>query len=141
MSQWIYNAEPFEPTQLENWVGFVYLITDLENNKKYIGKKNFWSTRRLPPLKGKTRRRVKKVESDWKEYYGSNEKIKLLVEEFSGDRFKREILHLCKSKGEMSYVEAKLQFEHEVLFRDDYYNEFIGLKCHSKHVKNMCTNQ
>lgn len=136
MEQWIHNEELFEPAQLEDWAGFVYLITDLDNDKKYIGKKNFWSTRRLPPLKGKTRRRVKKIESDWRSYYGSSEALKLLVEEAGGKRFKREIIRLCKTKGEMSYFEAKEQFDREVLFRDDYYNEFIGCKIHSNHVKN-----
>lgn len=136
MEQWIHNEELFEPAQLEDWAGFVYLITDLDNGKKYIGKKNFWSTRRLPPLKGKTRRRVKKIESDWRSYYGSSEALKLLVEEAGGKRFKREIIRLCKTKGEMSYFEAKEQFDREVLFRDDYYNEFIGCKIHSNHVKN-----
>ena len=64
---WIYNEKEFKPTQddLQSWVGFVYLITDTANSKKYIGKKLFWSTRRLKPLKGKTRKRVQVKESDW----------------------------------------------------------------------------
>ena len=134
---WLYENKTFEPTQLEDWVGFVYVITDLSNNKKYVGKKNFWSIRRLPPLKGKTRKRTKKSESDWKEYFGSSEEVKSLVEEKGGDNFKREIIRLCKSKGEMSYYEAKEQFDRDVLFSDEYYNEFIGCKIHSKHVKNV----
>ena len=133
---WLHEDKEFEPTQLEDWVGFVYVITDLSNNKKYVGKKNFWSIRRLPPLKGKTRKRTKKSESDWKEYFGSSEEVKSLVEEKGGDNFKREIIRLCKSKGEMSYYEAKEQFDRDVLFSDEYYNEFIGCKIHSKHVKN-----
>ena len=133
---WLYENKTFEPTQLEDWVGFVYVITDLSNNKKYVGKKNFWSIRRLPPLKGKTRKRTKKSESDWMDYFGSSEEVKSLVEEKGGDNFKREIIRLCKSKGEMSYYEAKEQFDRDVLFSDEYYNEFIGCKIHSKHVKN-----
>ena len=136
MEQWIYNEQPFEPAQLEEWAGFVYLITDLENGKKYVGKKSFWSTRRLPPLKGQKRKRVKKSESDWQSYHGSSEQVKLLVEESGSERFKREIIRLCKTKGEMSYFEAKEQLDRDVLFRDDYYNEFIGCKIHSNHVKN-----
>ena len=136
MNMWIYNEETFEPAQLEEWAGFVYLITDLENGKKYVGKKSFWSTRRLPPLKGQKRKRVKKSESDWQSYHGSSEQVKLLVEESGSERFKREIIRLCKTKGEMSYFEAKEQFDRDVLFRDDYYNEFIGCKIHSNHVKN-----
>lgn len=134
---WYYNGEEFTLPDDENWVGFVYLITDTENNKKYVGKKNFWATRKLPPLKGKTRRRISKVESDWQDYFGSSEEVKFLVEENGRDRFKREILRLCKTKGEMSYYEAKEQFDREVLFRDDYYNEFIGCKIHSKHVSGV----
>ena len=136
---WYYEDKEFNPAEhdYESLAGFVYLITNLENNKKYVGKKNFWSTRRLPPLKGKSRRRVKKIESNWMEYYGSNEELNLLVESTSQDQFKREILYLCKGKGEMSYLELKEQVDREVLFKDDYYNEFVGAKIHSKHVKNL----
>ena len=102
--------------------------------KKYIGKKLLWSKRRLPPLKGKKRKRVQVKESDWKDYYGSNEEVKGLVESHGGDRFIRRVLRLCKTKGELSYYEAKEQFDKDVLFDPMYYNEFIGLKVHSKHL-------
>ena len=131
---WIHEGKEF--TDPDKWVGFVYLITDKSNGKKYVGKKNFWSTRKLPPLKGQKRRRTKKSESDWKDYYGSSEEVKSLVESQGCDNFTREILHLCDSKGAMSYLEAKEQFDRQVLLSDEYYNEFIGCKIHSKHVKN-----
>lgn len=136
---WLYNEIEFNPAEhnIESFAGFVYLITDLSNNKKYVGKKHLWSTRKLPPLKGQKRRRTKKTESNWRDYFGSNEEVKLLVENKGRDRFKREILRLCKSKGEMTYFEMKEQIDREVLFRDDYYNEFIGGKIHSKHLKGM----
>lgn len=137
MDQWTYNETPFESEDIGNYAGFVYLITDVSNGKKYVGKKNFWSTRRLPPLKGKTRKRTVKKESDWKDYFGSSEQVKLLVESHGRDNFKREILHLCNTKGEMSYLEAKEQFDRNVLFSDEYYNEFIGCKIHAKHVKGI----
>ena len=134
---WHKDNLKFNPTEdeLKQWVGFVYLITDLSTNKKYVGKKFFWSKRRLPPLKGKSRRRVVVKESDWKQYYGSSEDLKTLVEHKGEDFYYREILHLCKSKGECSYLEAKEQFDRDVLYRDDYFNEFIGCKIHSKHLK------
>jgi hypothetical protein len=134
---WHKDNLKFNPTEdeLKQWVGFVYLITDLSTNKKYVGKKFFWSKRRLPPLKGKSRRRVVVKESDWKQYYGSSEDLKTLVENKGEDFYYREILHLCKSKGECSYLEAKEQFDRDVLYRDDYFNEFIGCKIHSKHLK------
>lgn len=118
-------------------MGFVYEITDTANGMKYIGKKTFWSKRRLAPLKGKTRKRIVVKESDWMEYYGSNEAIKQILTEDVAERFSRSIVRLCTSKGEMSYMEAKEQFEKNVLFDPNYYNEFIGLKCHSKHVAHL----
>ena len=117
--------------------GFVYEITDLDNGKKYIGKKWFWNTRKRPPLKGKTRKRIVKGESDWQDYFGASDEVKLLVEQSGRERFGREILHLCKNKGECTYFEAKIQFERDVLLSDEYYNEFIGCKIHSKHVSTL----
>ena len=138
---WHYKGREFTVEQIEDNYGFVYQITNRATAKKYIGKKFFWSTRRLPPLKGKTRRRVKKVQSDWMDYYGSNEELKLLVEKQGRDVYHREILRLCKTKGECSYYEAKLQFEYDVLLTDDYYNEFIGCKIHAKHIKHLKDDQ
>ena len=130
---WYYNNELFELTP-EEYQGFVYQITELRTNKKYIGKKNFWKPKILPINKTRKRRVRTRVESDWKTYFSSSSQIQKLVEESGEEKFKREILKLCKTKGEMSYYEAKLQFENNVLFRDDYYNEFIGCRVHSKHL-------
>ena len=130
---WYYNNELFELTP-EEYQGFVYQITELHTNKKYIGKKNFWKPKILPINKTRKRRVRTRVESDWETYFSSSSQIQKLVEESGEEKFKREILKLCKTKGEMSYYEAKLQFENNVLFRDDYYNEFIGCRVHSKHL-------
>lgn len=131
---WIYLDEPFTSEDIGDYIGFVYLLTD-QDGKKYVGKKLFKSKRRLPPLKGKTRRRTKITESDWKTYYGSSEEVQSLME--SGTPFKREILHLCKSKGELSYMELKEQMDRRVLLRDDYYNGIIQVKIHKSHVKGI----
>ena len=130
---WVYNNVIFEVTP-EEYQGFVYQITELHTNKKYIGKKNFWKPKILPINKTRKRRVRTRVESDWKTYFSSSSQIQKLVEESGEEKFKREILKLCKTKGEMSYYEAKLQFDNNVLFRDDYYNEFIGCRVHSKHL-------
>lgn len=136
MSQWLYNNEPFEMTEdeLKSYIGFVYLITELDTGKKYIGKKFFWKPKTLPITKTRKRRKKTKVPSDWQKYYGSSEELKLLVEEKGGDAYKREILRLCETKGDCSYYEAKYQFENDVLLSDEYYNAFIGCKIHSKHL-------
>ena len=131
---WFYNGHEFTETP-KDYQGFVYCITELDTDKKYIGKKNFWRPKTLPKNSKRARRVRTKVESDWREYYGSNQTLQLLVEQRGESNYKRTILRLCKTKGEMSYYEAKLQFEFDVLLREDYYNEFIGCKIHSRHIK------
>lgn len=137
MSDWTYKGKPFSSDEIGDYVGFVYLVTDTRNGKSYVGKKKFISKTKKPPLKGMKRKRTIIKESDWKDYFGSSEEVKSLVEEHGRDIFTREILHLCKGLGEMSYLEAKQQFDREVLLSDDYYNEFIGCKIHSKHVSSL----
>lgn len=130
----MYEGQPFTSDNIGEYIGFVYLITD-EFGKKYVGKKLFKSTRKAPPLKGKTRKRTIIKESDWKTYYGSSDEIKTLVE--SGASFRREILHLCKTKGQLSYMELQEQVDRKVLLRDDYYNGIIQVKIHKTHVKDI----
>ena len=131
---WLYENKPFEEAP-EEYQGFVYEITEIDTNKKYIGKKNFWKPKTLPITKTRKRRVRTRTESDWREYFGSSNELQSLVESRGSDKFKREILILCKTKGEMSYHEAKLQFERDVLLSDEYFNEFIGCKIHSRHIK------
>jgi hypothetical protein len=126
---WFYNNVEF--TDVGEYVGFVYLITNITNDRKYIGKKNFYFSK-TRTVKGKRKRT--KVESDWKNYYGSNKELQEDVETLGPHNFKREILRLCKSKGEFSYFEAKYQFENNVLETDDYYNSWISCKIHKKHL-------
>ena len=131
---WLYENKPFEETP-EEYQGFVYEVTEIDTGKKYIGKKNFWRPKTLPITKTRKRRVRTRTESDWREYFGSSNELQSLVESRGSDKFKREILILCKTKGEMSYHEAKLQFERDVLLSDEYFNEFIGCKIHSRHIK------
>lgn len=135
---WVYKDEEFTSEMIGDAVGFVYEITDTVTGMKYIGKKKLWSKRRLKPLKGKKRKRIVIKESDWKDYYGSSELVKSLVEEFGEDRFHRKILRICYKLGEMSYWEAKEQLTRDVLLKpDEYHNAFIGCKIHRKHVLSM----
>lgn len=131
---WIYNDEIFDTTP-EEYQGFVYRITDLTNNKKYIGKKFFWKPKTLPITKTRKRRVKTRTESDWRTYYGSSKEVQQLVENNGKENYKREILKLCLTKGECSYFEAKYQFEYDVLLSDEYYNELISCKIHSRHVR------
>ena len=133
---WYYKDILFDETP-EEYQGFVYEITELHTNKKYIGKKNFWKPKTLPKNSKRKRRIRTRVESDWRSYFGSSGILNQLVEEQGDQNFKKVILKLCKTKGEMSYYEAKLQFEKDVLFKEEYYNEFIGCKIHAKHLKGI----
>jgi len=115
----------------EDFYGFVYLITNCANGKKYVGKKFFWSMK-TRQVKGKKKRFL--AESDWQDYWGSNAQLKEDVETAGKANFQREILHLCKTKSECSYFEAKEQIDREVLLSDDYYNSWISLKVTKKHL-------
>jgi hypothetical protein len=129
---WLYEGVPLTPEVIGDNYGFIYLITDRETGKKYIGKKLFWS-RKTKQVKKKKKRTL--VESDWKKYYGSNLELIAEVDKRGRDKFKREVLHLCRSKGECNYWEAYEQFTRNVLLSDDYYNSWIMVKVHKSHVK------
>lgn len=128
---WLHNGVEFDQPESEHY-GFVYIITNIATNKKYIGKKLFWF-KKFRQVKGKKKRYL--AESDWRTYYGSSKQLQADVELHGADNFKREILHLCKNKGECSYLEAKEQFDRSVLYNPDlYYNDWIICRIHRKHV-------
>jgi hypothetical protein len=124
---WLYHDSPFEPTELDpkKIYGFVYLIENLVNGRKYIGKKLFF-------FKGfKTVKKKKKrilVESDWKTYYGSSNALQKDLDDLGKDNFRRTILHLCTSKSECSYLEMKEQVERNAILADEYYNDQIRVR-------------
>lgn len=109
--------------------GFVYLITNLTNHKKYIGKKHFWTRQK----DRKTGRRKTK-ESDWIDYWGSCDELKEDVKELGKDKFSREILYLCPHKKSMSFYETMEQFKRDVILREDYYNTNVEGKFFSSEV-------
>jgi hypothetical protein len=117
---WQYNEEDFTDV-LKGMEGFVYLITNLTNNKKYIGKKHFWTRQK----DRKTGRRKTK-ESDWQNYFGSSDQLNVDVKTLGKEHFLREILYLCPHKKSMSYYETYEQFNRNVLMSEEYYNTNIG---------------
>jgi len=124
---WTYQGEKID-TIPDEYEGFVYLITNTTNDRKYIGKKlaKFKTTK--PPLKGKKNKRRGYKESDWRDYWGSSDKLQADVEELGADKFTREILYFCSSRAEMSYLEAKEQFDRRVLETEEYYNGIINVR-------------
>lgn len=138
---WTYQNQPVEALP-EDCVGFVYLITNLTNDRKYIGKKlaKFSkTTQKTVKLKNGSKKKKKirtKVDSDWRDYYGSSPELTKDVEQLGKDKFTREILYYCKSKAECSYIEAREQFSRKVLESKDYYNGHIQVRVHGNHIIN-----
>ena len=133
MSQCTYKGDPVDNLP-EDCEGFVYLITNLTNEQKYIGKKlaRFKVTR--PPLKGRKNKRRSSKESDWRTYWGSSDHLNADVKGLGEDKFTREILYYCQSRGMLSYLEAKEQFDRAVLLSDEYYNGIINVRVGSSKV-------
>jgi len=107
---WWYKDRVFESDEINGYYGFVYLITNTINDRRYIGRKYFWSFRKK---KGQNRR--SKQESDWKNYYGSCPELKEDIKKYGRQNFKREILSLHTTLGKVNYEETRLLFVHGVL--------------------------
>ena len=131
---WIYNNKDFTEDLINDNYGFVYRITNMVDGKQYIGKKFFYSSK-TKQVKGKKKRL--KVSSDWQTYYGSNDILKKDVIMHGKENFKREILHLCLTKGTAGYLEAKEQFLNGVLESDNYYNTWIMVRVRDSHIKGL----
>jgi hypothetical protein len=131
--EWYYQDKLFTENDIDDNYGFVYIIENLLNGKKYVGKKLFWSSKTKQVNK---KRKKFKVPSDWQDYYGSNDVLRKDIETHGKENFTRTILHLCKSKGECSYLEAKEQFKRGVIESVEYYNTWIMVRVRDSHIKN-----
>tara|TARA_R110000822_G_scaffold31652_1_gene91517 strand:+ start:2152 stop:2586 length:435 start_codon:yes stop_codon:yes gene_type:complete len=129
---WTYNGKDFTEDLVGNNYGFVYQITNLTNGKQYIGKKFFYSAK-TKQVKGKKKKY--KASSNWQTYYGSSDNLTKDVLQLGHENFNREILHLCLTKGECGYLEAKEQFRNNVLETDNYYNSWIMVRVRKDHIK------
>jgi hypothetical protein len=123
---WRYNGQVFDTDDIGDNFGFVYLITNQSNGRKYIGRKYFWSFRKPPGKKRKV-----KQESDWKRYYGSCFELKEDVKKYGKETFSRVILSLHDTKMDCNYEETKQLFLNNVLKESldngvpEYYNSNI----------------
>lgn len=139
---WYYNNQPISSIEqlpdYHNLMGFVYKITNLVTGEIYIGKKNFYSTRKKTLAKkdlvlkkdgtvNKGRKTYKRVtsESDWMKYWSSSDELKADLKIYGQQNFKREILELSCSTKYLTYLELKYQFLFDVLNVPSY-NGNIG---------------
>jgi len=142
---WLYEGKDIDQLP-EDCAGFVYLITNCVSGRKYIGKKlaKFKkTTTRTVKYKNGNKRKKKirsQVDSDWREYYGSNLELIEDVKTLGPANFTREILYFCRSRAECSYVEAREQFSRRVLESEQYYNGHIQVRVHGSHILNKISN-
>jgi len=127
---WIYNDCEFTEDMIGDNIGFVYVITNLTNNKQYVGKKSFTKSKTYQKNKKKKKTRVS---SDWITYTGSNDQLNEDIK--NGDQVKKEIIHLCKSKGFLSYFETKEILVRDCLLSDNFYNFWVSCKIRRTHLK------
>ena len=128
MTDWIYDGKPFEGDSefLKDFTSFVYVIRDNETGKQYFGKKRLLFVRHKRSVRRKNRIKVIQ-ESDWRNYWGSNDQLKLEIERRGTQCFTREILRFCRRLSESSYYELKFQMINDVLLHPDkFYNSYVG---------------
>ena len=116
------------PTTIDNYQGFVYIITHIPTGRYYVGKKFFWKKKTLPPLKGKRNKRHSRVESDWKDYWGSSNNLLKDIDKFGKKEFERRIIRLCSNKWDCAFYELQEQLNLSVLFDENAYNEIISVR-------------
>lgn len=129
---WKYQGKVVESIEdvPEGAVGFIYLLENAQTGKKYIGKKLINSTRKKALTKkdkaegrrGKWKTVV--TESNWLDYTSSSKEVNESI--VNGEEFSRNIIRFAFSKTELTYLEVKLQFVHEVLESEDWYNNNIN---------------
>lgn len=119
LKRWIYKGNYFTVKDVkEDYYGFVYQITNLLNNKKYIGKKKFYRNyTRDSGKKGKYQ--------NWSYYMSSCAELNEDIKKYGVENFLFEILHIAKNKLELTYYEAMEQFKTDCIRRNDYYNSNI----------------
>lgn len=127
---WLYENRIFLEEDIEDNVGFIYLIENTTTGKKYIGKKLFTRSKSFQKNKKKKTRRI---QSDWLTYTGSNDMLNEHIDR--GDTIKKTILHLCKSKGWLNYLETKEIFARDCLLNDVYYNDWVSVRVRRSHLK------
>ena len=116
------------PENIEDYVGFVYEIIEIDTRMVYYGCKKFWKTVKYKPLKGRKNKRHRKKETDWKNYKTSSPIMQKKIRD-NPDNYHMRIMCLCESVSDMKAQEAYIQLRHYVNGRwHMLYNECINLR-------------
>lgn len=141
MSHWTCRGESVsEPPK--GAYGFVYLITNKINNRKYIGRKYFKTSRKKPLTKkqksaGRVRASRINAESNWKNYCGSSDLLLEDIDTHGKDNFIFEIIAYGYTKGQVNYLEETLHHKLDVIAKDNFYNTAVG----SRKYANISLNE
>jgi len=136
-TEWTYNGRQFTSDDIGDFYGFVYRITNLVSGYDYVGRKYFRTIRKLKPLVGRKNKRHKAKETDWQDYWGSSKRLLEDIEKHGKHNFKREIICLCDTRGQTNYMEAKIQFDEDVLLNENNYNGIIAIKIGGGSIKKL----
>lgn len=128
---WTYKDEAVTEEIIGDAYGFVYLITNNTNGRRYVGRKYFTKAG-YKTVRGK--RKKIRVSSGWEDYYGSNKTLLEDVKNLGAENFTRTIIKLCKNRSECSYWETHYIFQFEALLSDRWYNEWVTCKISAKHL-------
>jgi len=140
MSEWIYKKQKIIVPP-EHAIGFVYMIKNKINNKKYFGQKVLFNKITKKPLKGKNNKRHFKVQSDWIFYFGSCEELKKDIQLYGEDNFDRIILLFVDSKVLLNYFETWIQMYYGVLFKpNEFYNGIINCRISRSQIISKVNN-
>lgn len=133
-SEWLYKNQPFTSDQAEGYYGFIYLITNKLDGRKYVGRK--YLTRAATKQVNGKKKKIRK-ESDWQNYWSSSDLLKEQVKTLGEENFTREILHLCKTRSECNYMETREIFIRDALLKEDYYNKWVSVRVNASTLKNL----
>ena len=128
---WIYKEQEFTEIP-KGYIGFIYMITNLISNRKYIGRKLFYTTK-TRQVKGEKKK--EKIESDWREYNSSSDELKKDIKDLGLENFRKEILFICPSKGTLNFIETRTIYTYGALESNDFYNFWVSCTCHKSHLR------
>jgi hypothetical protein len=132
---WLYQNTEF--TDPQDYFGMVYLITNIQTGKQYIGRKLFTKAKTKPKSKTNKRKKKLRVVSNWESYYGSSAELLEDIASLGQEQFKREVLHLCKKRGECNYYEALEILTRGALLSDKFYNKWVSHKLHKSSLAHL----